>query len=214
MRFATGRRFDALVVALAALAGCRAPHRVRDVEYSPLASYAIHAHPASVFREGVVNPVVPELAGPHSVDEYIRFALSQNPSIQATRKMVDAKWQRVPQMSSLEDPTLSAMGWPSIPHAPQYVNGRMTADVVASQKVPWRGTLRTQAQAAREDANVARAQLASAELEVIEKVRRAYYEPLRPPSGASDSAVNGSAREDTSGSRIVVSRQPRLDSRS
>ena len=176
MCFASRRRYAPVVLALLVSAGCRTAHRVRDVEYSPLSAHAIHARPAPIAREDAVNPVVTELAGPHAVDDYIRFALSQNPSVQATRKMVDARTQRVTQMASLDDPSLSAMSWPSIPHAPQYVNGRMTADVVASQKVPWHGTLRTQALAAEKDANVARAQLAAAELDVIEKVRRAYYE--------------------------------------
>ena len=176
MGFELRRRYAAVVVALLVCAGCRSAHKVRDVEYSPLARHEIHARHAAVAREAVVNPVVEELAGPHGVDDYVRFALGQNPSVQATRKMVDAKWQRVTMMASLEDPSLSAMSWPSIPHAPQYVNGRMTADVVASQKIPWHGTLSTQARAAEKDVNVARAQLAAAELDVIEKVRRAYYE--------------------------------------
>jgi len=48
--------------------------------------------------------------------------------------------------------------------------------LTASQHLPCFGKLGTRAAAAEADTNVARAQLATVELEVIEQVKRAYYE--------------------------------------
>ena len=89
---------------------------------------------------------------------------------------MESKIARVPQAASLVDPTLNVMGWPSIPHAPQYVNGRMTSDFQIAQNLPWMGTLQAQAAAAELDTDVARAQLAAVELDVIQNVKKAYYE--------------------------------------
>ena len=165
-----------LLSSVLACVGCRSTSQVRDSEYAairPLIPQACAPYGTEQFAR---NPVVPELAGPHAVDDYIAFALMQNPRIQAARKAVEAKAYRVVQAASLNDPSLNVMGWPSIPHAPQYVNGRMTSDLSISQTVPWLGTLSTQAAMADKDVDVARAQLAAAELDVIQNVKKSYYE--------------------------------------
>lgn len=164
------------VLCAVSLLGCRTPHQVRSPEYATFDSSAAASSAGIVDRQTYLNPVVPEIAGPHDVDEYVRFALMQNPRIQAARLAVESKANRVPQAASLTDPTFNVMGWPSIPHAPQYVNGRMTSDFSLAQTVPWHGTLKTQAAAAEHDTDVARAQLAAVELDVIQNVKKAYYE--------------------------------------
>ena len=57
------------------------------------------------------------------------------------RKKVEAAGERVPQAASLEDPTLSVMGYPFYPAVPQTAGGRATASVAATQAVPWFGKL-------------------------------------------------------------------------
>lgn len=174
---ATAIRWSLIVVLWASgLAGCRAAHRFHSDDYAALASVAVRSPQIDGQFESYVNPVVPELAGPHAVEDYIRFALSQNPRIQAARKAVEAKDERVPQEASLADPTFSAMGWPSAPHSMQIVGGRMTAEMTVAQTVPWRGTLQAQAAAAARDADVARAQLAAVELDIVANVKKVYYE--------------------------------------
>ncbi|MEX2286227.1 MAG: TolC family protein [Planctomycetaceae bacterium] len=121
-------------------------------------------------------PMHPQFAGPHSVDEYVAYALAENPRIQAQRKLVEASALRVPQAASLEDPTIGVMGYPFFPNVPQTASGRKTADLVVSQKIPFFGKLDAQAQMASAEADAARAQLAAAEWEVVEQVKRAYYE--------------------------------------
>ncbi len=127
--------------------------------------------PGTVARS--TPPVVPELAGPHPVEDYIRYALAQHPEIQAARKLVEAKANRVPQAASLQDPTL---GTTFFPEEVQTAAGAQQLTVAASQKFPWFGKLERQAAIAEAEVEIARAQLAAKELEVIEQVKRAYYE--------------------------------------
>jgi outer membrane protein TolC len=124
----------------------------------------------------VEMPAEPDLAGPHSVDEYVAYALSQNPRVQAQRNLVAATAQRVPQAASLEDPTVGVVGYPFFPNVPQTASGRMVADVEVAQTVPWFGKLDAKACAAEAETDMARAELAAAEWEVVEQVKRAYYE--------------------------------------
>ncbi|MHC4406148.1 MAG: TolC family protein, partial [Planctomycetota bacterium] len=99
--------------------------------------------------------------------------MSQNPDIEAARKRVDAAAYRVPQAASLRDPTFGVTAYPE---PIQTAAGQQQVALTASQHLPWFGKLNTRAQAVESDVNVARAQLAAVELEVIEQVKRAYYE--------------------------------------
>jgi outer membrane protein TolC len=89
---------------------------------------------------------------------------------------MEAAAMRVPQAASLKDPMLSVTGWPFYPYVPQTAAGRVTTEAMISQEIPWFGKLRAQAQAAEAEVEMARAELAAAELEVIEQVRRAYWQ--------------------------------------
>ncbi len=172
-RWTRGARLLALLLLAA---GCRAPREVRDPEYArvlhAIARSEISATPAAE----AVAPVVEGLAGPQPVEAYIESALAQNPDIQTARKRVEAAAERVPQAASLEDPTLSVMGFPFFPNVPQTAAGRGTVRMSATQEVPWFGKLRTRAAAAEAETEMARRELAAAELKVIEQVKRTYYE--------------------------------------
>jgi outer membrane protein TolC len=158
------------------LAGCKAAHPIRDPDYAQLADAAYASWNAPAPEQMAVNPVFDQLAGPQPVQTYVRFALAQNPAIHAARKRVESAAMRVPQAASLSDPMLDTIGWPFFPNVPQTASGRKTVDMMVSQEVPWRGKLATKAAAAEEEANVARAQLAAAELQTVEEVKRAYFE--------------------------------------
>ncbi|GAG01476.1 unnamed protein product, partial [marine sediment metagenome] len=134
------------------------------------AAYSV-ASPAPAVE--AVPPVAPDLGSPQPVEVYISYALSQNPDIEAARKRVDAAAYRVPQAASLRDPTF---GVTAFPEPVQTAAGQQEVAMTASQHLPWFGKLGTRAAAAEADANVARAQLAAVELEVVEQVKRAYYE--------------------------------------
>jgi outer membrane protein TolC len=117
--------------------------------------------------------VASELAGPHAVETYIEYALTQNPDIHAARKQVEAAALRVPQAASLEDPMLEVN-----PFLAPMQMGEMeqVIQMSVSQQLPWFGKLRTRAEVAQQGAQRARAELAATELAVIEQVKIAYYE--------------------------------------
>jgi outer membrane protein TolC len=165
-----------LLFAACLLIGCKTAHQVRDSEYAQVSCAVQQAWHATLPADAAISPIADELAGPQAVDTYIRFALSQNAGVQAARKRMEAAAMRVPQAASLKDPMLSVTGWPFFPYVPQTAAGRVTTDTMISQEVPWVGKLRAQSQAAEAEVDMARAQLAAAELEVIEQVSRGYYQ--------------------------------------
>jgi len=119
------------------------------------------------------NPVAQELAGPHSVEEYIRVGLRQNSEIQEVRMMVESLASRVPQAASLPDPKLGATAFPS---PVQTAAGEQDFSLSMNQKVPWRGKLATKAGIAEEEVNAARARLAAVQIKVVEQIKNAYFQ--------------------------------------
>ena len=162
-----------LVAAFALLSGCKAGQQVRDPEYGQLSRSVHQAWRASAPELDAVNPVATYLEGPHAVEEYIQFALEQNPEIQASRKRMEAAAHQVPVAASLQDPMLNLT---LQPESVQTAAGQQELTLAASQKFPWFGKLGTKASVAEAQTNVARAQMAAAELATIAKVKRAYYE--------------------------------------
>lgn len=161
---------------LAATLGCRASQTVRDPEFWDIAVTPLAATPTPESVASATLPLESSLAGPHPVEEYAAFALAQNPEIQGRRKQVEAAAMRVPQAASLEDPMVDITGYPFYPYVPQQLGGRVTYELMASQQVPWFGKLRTRANAAEAEVDAARAELIAQELEILEQVKRAYYD--------------------------------------
>lgn len=164
-----------IVSGLLVVGGCRSAQTIHTAEYAHLQSDVgqsmMDPDPAIAAR----SPVVSSLAGPHPVEEYVAFALSQNPRIQAARKRVEASGNRIAQAASLDDPMLGVNGYPFNPYTLQTAGGRSTVNVMASQTVPWFGKLDTRAGVAAAGTDVSRAELMAAELETVEQVKRAYY---------------------------------------
>lgn len=164
------------VIILLLVFGCRSARTVRDAEYAQLQTDVTRSLMDSDPVLTARAPVASELSGPHTVDEYVSFALAQNPRIQAARKRVEATGNRVPQAASLDDPMLGVNGYPFSPYVLQTAGGRSTVNVMAEQKLPWFGKLETRSFAAEAETDMARAELVAAELEVVEQVKRMYYE--------------------------------------
>ena len=162
-----------LVAGSAFLSGCRAPHQTLDREYAGLSRSIHHASAAPIPELEAVSPVVTNLEGPHAVEEYIQYALEQNPEVQAARKRMEAAAYRVPVVASLQDPMVNLTVQPE--HV-QTAAGQQELILSASQKFHWFGKLGTRASVAEMQTNVKRAELAAAELGVIATVKRAYYE--------------------------------------
>lgn len=162
-----------LLVGIALAAGCRTAHQVRDPEFFQVAQSVQQALRAPDPGGDAVSPVVSHLEGPHPVEEYIQFALTQNPDVHAARKQMEALAHQVPVAASLQDPML---GMTFFPEPVQTAAGQQEFALSANQKFPWRGKLSTRAELVESQTNVARAQLAAIELATVTKVKRAYYE--------------------------------------
>jgi len=161
-----------LIGGLFLLSGCRAAE-VRDPEYPQVSHDAHQSDHRVVPVAAAIAPVVSPLDGQHPVEEYIQYALHQNPDIQAARKRLEAVAHQVPVAASLQDPTL---GMTFFPAPVQTAAGAQSYALSANQKIPWMGKLSTRAQIVEEQTNVARAELAAVELATIERVKQAYYE--------------------------------------
>ena len=175
-RFRNPACWSALCLAALLAAGCRNARQIRDAEYLDVVQQTARAAELATPAAASLPPVLQDLSGPQPVEMLVDYALLQNPEIHAARKRVDALGNRVPQAASLADPTVEAMGFPFYPAVPQTAAGRTTAKLAAAQQVPWPGKLGTRAQAAEAETDMARADLAAKELEVVDRVKRAYYE--------------------------------------
>ncbi len=153
--------------------GCRSARCIRDPEFAQEVDRIDQVAYQSPVTTPIESPVSQDLSGQNSVDVYIHYALSQNPDIQASRKNIEAAAFRVPQVSSLQDPIVSMSAYPE---SVQTAAGEQQFKLDVKQKFPWHGKLRSRANAAEANTNVARAQLAATELAVIEKVKLRYYE--------------------------------------
>ncbi len=161
------------VIAAVVVTGCRTSQHIRDPEYAKVAREIGQAWHASQTVVITTPPVFEDLAGPHSVEEYIQVALTQNPGIQAARKKMESLAHQVPVAASLPDPILNVTAQPE---PVQTAAGQQELIVAANQKFLLFGKLDSRASLAESQTNVARAQLAAVELATIAKVKRAYYE--------------------------------------
>ena len=122
-------------------------------------------------------PAPPELAGPQPVDVYIRRALVENRTVQAAWYNVLSLRERIPQVTTLDDPVVSNTIYPIPSVAPQYsLMGYNPYNLLLAQQFPWFGTLRLRGEAAEEDVKVALAELCAAELDAVAAVKRAYHD--------------------------------------
>jgi len=160
-------------IAAAAICGCKSADRVRDPDYAHLQAAAQQAWCAPDPATEALSPVAAHLEGAHPVDEYIQFALAQNPKIRAARKRMESLALQVPVAASLQDPMLNLTVQPE---PVETAAGQQQFILAANQKFPWRGKLERRAGVAEAQTNVARAELAAVELATIAQVKRAYFE--------------------------------------
>jgi outer membrane protein TolC len=119
-------------------------------------------------------PAPPGLVGPRPVDDYINRALAENRTVQAAYFNVKALSHRIPQVTSLEDPVVSNTIYPTGSNGLQTATGYVPWNVLVAQQFPWFGTLALRGAAAEKDVQVAIAELATAQLDVVEAVKRSY----------------------------------------
>ena len=119
------------------------------------------------------TPAVEGLAGPVPVETVVAYALANNPEIQAARYRARSLGARVPQAASLPDPELMTT---TFLRAMETIDGPQEFMLSVSQRFPWFGKLPLRSRVAYHDAMAAYAEAMTAELRVVEQVKRAYYE--------------------------------------
>jgi outer membrane protein TolC len=114
---------------------------------------------------------------PLPLDACIRRALAANAGVRAARLNVEALRHRIPQVTALDDPVVSNTIYPIPEVAPQYsLMGYMPYSVLLAQQFPWFGTLRLRGQVAEQEVQIALHELAAAQLDAVEGVKRAYFD--------------------------------------
>jgi outer membrane protein TolC len=158
----------------------RRPNSAPIDERAELAAY--HAgHEADLLHRRGAEPDrksdLSELSGPQPLDAYIRRALAENRTVQAAFHNVQSLRLRIPQVTALDDPVASNTIFPIPGVAPQYsLMGYNPYNLTLAQQFPWFGTLRLRGAVADRDVRVALAELATAQLDAVTAVRRAYFD--------------------------------------
>ena len=116
---------------------------------------------------------VAEVRAQDVLSEYQQLAATNNPGLKSLYKQYEAAMQRVPQVSSLPDPTVG-FGYFITPVETRV--GPQLATISASQSFPWFGQLNAQEQAAEERARVVLEQFNEARSKVNYEVSAAYHD--------------------------------------
>lgn len=112
-----------------------------------------------------------------TVSALVDYAVQHNPEIQAARRRVEALQARIPQAGSLDDPMLGigAMNLPTDTFKFNQVD--MTQkQLTLSQKFPFPGKLRWQAEVATRDAEIGVEDLQEVENRIVSQVKQAFYD--------------------------------------
>jgi cobalt-zinc-cadmium efflux system outer membrane protein len=113
-----------------------------------------------------------ELPADADVEAHVRVALARNPSIRAAEQNVAAMAQRIPQVTSLDDPMLEVA---PIGDMAETAAGSVSVMTGVSQRFPLGGKLSAAGRVAEAEVAVALAQLEERRLEVAGDVRRAFW---------------------------------------
>ncbi len=146
--------------------------RVRPASYSSQADDSAQADEGPIPAAPTARPA--DQAS--DLESLIAIALASHPSIAAARQKVAALRSRIPQATALADPMLGNTFWPIQDQALQTAGGRMAHQFALSQQVPWPAKLHARGAVAAREVQVAVAEVARAEREIVEAVRLAYYE--------------------------------------
>ncbi len=140
-----------------------------DPSSAPPLPFPQPAQPAEL----AVAPADYPFAGPVPVEQLVDYALATNPEIQAARYRARALGARVPQVRALPDPQLITTAFLE---EIQTAAGPQEVILSLSQHFPLFGKRPLRAEVAWYDAMAAFARVLTTELEVIERVERAYFD--------------------------------------
>lgn len=107
-----------------------------------------------------------------ALQSFVGEALRRNPSIMAAVADLEARLERIPQVTSLPDPFLRAI---VRPEPIQTAAGDVVFTLGVGQKIPWLSKLDLAGQAAAAEVRMAIEQLNATRLRIIADVERAYH---------------------------------------
>lgn len=112
---------------------------------------------------------VPPDAGP---EDYVRMALDRNPELLSARYGIERLAERVPQVTSLDDPMLSVA---PVGEMAETAAGQVGVMTSLSQRLPLPQKLNARGNIARQDIAIARSELEETRLRVIADTRQAFW---------------------------------------
>jgi len=134
--------------------------------------------PAFVLALALSVPASAQTGGRMSLADVVSEALAKNPEIAAAQRRYDAARQRPSQEKSLPDPMLSA-GYNSsgnpLPGAGLGAEPTANIGFMVSQELPYPGKLELRSSIAAREADAEFQQIEAARLNVIARVKQAYY---------------------------------------
>jgi outer membrane protein TolC len=107
-----------------------------------------------------------------SLDAYIQAALTNNPEIAASRRKWEAAIQKIPQARAWDDPTVGVDAWRKRDGA----GSPSQTGLMASQTIPWFGKSDLRGGVETGAARQAEMDCRMKTLEVVARVKRAYYD--------------------------------------
>jgi outer membrane protein TolC len=135
------------------------------------------AEPGSAGSAPLVRPggawILDGFVGNRSLEDVVAYARANNAEIQAARYEACAMREKVPQETSLPDPELMTTAF-LVPM--QFFDGQQNLTLELAQRFPWFGKRSLRGQRACQDAAAAYARSTATELQVIEGVKRAYFD--------------------------------------
>lgn len=123
-----------------------------------------------------INPAYPQNQT-LNLEELIAEAVKNNPEVLSAKKRWEASRQRIPQMKSLDNPTVG-FNFEKIPRSTFQLNNTMPEDRMLSiaQMFPFFGKLPLRGKIALAESQMLSAEYKQKELEVIASLKNAYYD--------------------------------------
>jgi len=121
------------------------------------------------------NPLTPFIKGDKlNLGEMIEIALQENPELRAAQKSWEAAKAKIPQEKDFADPTFSMM-FSGVPGRSANIMEPNTSMYRITQMLPFPGKRDLKGKIAEKGSEIARANYEAKKLEIISKVRMAYY---------------------------------------
>jgi len=115
---------------------------------------------------------LPELKNDSTLDDYIKYAILNNPGLEASYDKWQAALEKIPQAKALPDPMLSYTNY--IEEVETRVGPQEHA-IGISQKLPWFGKLDLNGQIAHQAAKAQKERYEAKKLKLISQVKKLYH---------------------------------------